>query len=231
MMTHDSPALNNRHLRYLLEILFSVNTGCLAVYAALQFGSPALKGQIYGLNSDIVAALHEHHTDVLTVGHAFLIVATALTICVWVMLRLLAGTGFARATLCYVAGLEALVALPLLKVWQNQNWRYGWAGKFDGMELLDVILITAATAFFFRTPRKIPAWSVILVLAVHYTLWLEVCGILSDIHYHDYRTVGFEIGEQVVLITSLITGVAWILYLRKSSPISSTAGDRISTPA
>ena len=108
------------------EAIISLNVGFVVMllifgtFGQVDYFAP-LERRLYDLDGSINTLFHIQNTDLATNHFVFFIFALAIALCVWIFLRLISGTHFVGTILGPVAGVFALVAIPLMTI---KSWHY-----------------------------------------------------------------------------------------------------------
>ena len=199
MMDKTNNFGQRRQLRYLHEILFSLNVAFLGMSFVLLFGPsrrPDLASPFFAMEAIINRSLHIQQTDFIRGYFAFYLPSLAVAACIWVLLRLLANTDFAHMLLKQLAGLVAILAAPGFFLFVN-NGRLG-------SEMAELVPVAAIAVMCFRNAKALPTWVVVVVFAAHNVFWFWQFG---------FRLSTFNYSGPLAPIACFFSATAWLLYL------------------
>lgn len=208
--------LNSNSVRYIHEAAISLNFGfavMLVIFGTFgQFGYFApLQNRLYRLDGSINTLVHIPNSDLATNHFVVLIFALAIASCLWIFLRLISSTHFLDTILGPIAGVFALVAIPLMTV---NFWPYSIAREIAyPMEILLVLY------FAFQYLRG--KWSLrvaILLVALHFVFWEEVIGpTFMALYRLPFKAYLFWVpsGAPIAWILACISALVWALYVRQ----------------
>jgi hypothetical protein len=165
----------------------------------------------------------KHPKDYFTLGYfAFLIPAVALAVFMWLLLRLFSRTRPAREFLRSVAGLAALIALPvfwLCNAYASQQ-RYGW-DPLTAIQFYEVLLVLVLWIAYVSVDWPAPGLAAAVVLLLHYGFWFWQFG-----PYAFFVVNAGPIGPAA----ALCAGSAWFLYLRQVRRLRPSAREEVGAP-
>lgn len=145
--------------------------------------------------------------DSYTSGYfAFLVLATALALCIWALLRVLRHARLTSEILRSVAEIVALAAAP---VWwfcatYSASRRDGW-NPFTAVQFYEVVLVLVCAILYLSGKWPIPEWGSILIVLVHYGFWFWQFG-----PYPFFMGYGGPVAPAMGLCSTL----AWVFYVR-----------------
>jgi hypothetical protein len=200
---------SNNRLRYIHEVLFSLNTGLMGTELAVTAGGWSWTSRLVRMEMHINYWLHIRQTDFVRGYFAFYIPSIAAALCIWALLRLTANSRLTNVVLNWIAGPLTLLALPVC--WQyiasttnlwgwygSQGWRYG-ASPFEAVVTL------VASLVYLRGKRPLPWWTAVPLLAVHFYFW----GMpIHDISFGPSSALGPVLGFCASLI--------WVVFVNQS---------------
>jgi hypothetical protein len=128
---------------------------------------------------------------------AYFIAAFAFAVCVWLSLRLFAGSVIVREFLRSVAGILALAVAPL-----GWLWFHRWGHPIMSSEIALIVLFGMLYSF---GVWAIPEWTIIVAVVLHFGFWLYEFG--SYFSFRDFYAV--------LPAVSVCAGLTWIFYVRR----------------
>jgi hypothetical protein len=161
-------------VRYAHEILLSLNLA-LALVSVVEIQARYLMTPFFSLEFSVHKLLHVHETDFISGYIALSFSSMALAFCIWLVLRLSAGSEVTKAFLRYWAGIVVLVAPSAfwLYSYQKYGWPFGWPYRWAPFELSLALL---CTQLYVARRWRFPAWFSVLLLVAHFAYWFWVAG-------------------------------------------------------
>ena len=194
------------YLQYVHEVAASINIALTGASVFLSFGLTYATNALFEIDRTISLRLGlvSNPNDVrvakdsFTPGYfAYFIAAFAFAVCVWLPLRLFAGSMIAREFLRSVAGILALAVAPL-----GWLWFHRWGHPILSSEI--ALVVALGMIYSFGT-WAMPEWAITVVVVFHFGFWLYEFG--SYFSFRDYYAVLPAVG--------LCAGLAWLFYLRR----------------
>ena len=223
---HANPNLNAT--RYVHEAIISLNVGFVVMllifgtFGQVDYFAP-LERRLYDLDGSINTLFHIQNTDLATNHFVFFIFALAIALCVWIFLRLISGTHFVGTILGPVAGVFALVAIPLMTI---KSWHYAIESAITYPAEIVLVLY-----FAFQYLRG--KWSLrvaIILVVLHFLFWEEEIGptfaALLRLRFKPYLFWVLS-GAPIAWIVACISVLVRALYVRQFR--ASIAEPRIQT--
>jgi hypothetical protein len=206
-MKLDGRPRKDNYLRYLHEVLFSLNVA-FASMTIMSATSPHVTRIFSRMESSTNLFLGIRQTDYIRGYFAILIPSLILALALWAALRLSRRTRLTREILRSVAGIVALFALPAFwfYAFQSYGWPFGWPYREAPFELS-----AALVCVWLFLKGKWPArwWLGVLFLVGHYTFfWIRIGGNYAMPNY----------AGPIAPILSFSSAVAWAFYIRRLPP-------------
>ena len=189
--------------------MFSLNIASAIIAGLFLNGPRSVVSALFRMEISIQAFLHLRQTD-LHLGYlAFFLPATALTLCIWISLRLYSHTRLTQELLRTVAGFASLAAPAVC--WLCEAYigrrRYGW-NPLQAIQTYELAVVLVFLTLYLAKKWPIPWWGSILIISLHFAFWFWQFGPYSLLlHY----------GGPLVLepIIGLSSTLAWVLYIRR----------------
>lgn len=195
--------MNKRHLRYLHEVFFAMNTSCVLL-AFLAEVAHSLMWRFSSMEVWIKRQLYIGQTDFIRGYIAWYVPATVGALCLWGLLRVARRTKLSSKLLFWVAGFVALLAAPAywLYVAQRLHWWgwYGWSAWPYGLSPFEAVLCTVCAVLFVRGRWPIPLWATAALIALHNLFWYR-------------QGVAFGPYWLVAPLLGFCSAVAWTYYV------------------
>jgi hypothetical protein len=207
MMKNERPSVTSG-VRYVHECMFSLNLASAIIASVFLDGPTSVVSALFRMEISVQRVLHIHQTDLHLGYWAFFLPATALALCIWLLLRLTSNTRLAREMLRSIAAFAAL-ALPAV-YWlcarYEERRRYGW-NPLQAIQTYELLAALVLLSLYLANKRPIPLWSSALIVVLHFSFWFWQFGPYSLL-------LGF--GGPVVLepVIGLSSALAWLLYTR-----------------
>jgi hypothetical protein len=181
MRLENNRGSSSRHLRYLHEILFSLNIA-FAVTSFVELVRHNLMSPFFQLEFSIQKALSIHQTDLLHGYFALSISSIVLALCLWALLRLSSRTNVTAEILRSFAGILVLLGPPAFWLYINEvhGWPYGFPYRGAPFEL---IVAVACSLLFLSGKWSISEWWGVLLAASHYAFWFWLSGSIFTANY------------------------------------------------
>jgi hypothetical protein len=210
---------------YIHEIMFSLNLASAVIAGLFLYGPASIVSELFRMEISIQTLLHVHQTDLHLGYWAFLLPATVLALCIWILLRLSSGIRFAQEIFRSFSGIAAVAAVPIywLCATYSSDHRYGW-NPFHVMGFYEVMLALIFVLLYLRSPLFIPWWGSVSIVILHYGLWFRYFGT-----YYVIRT-GNGGPINLIPIIGLISTLAWVLYIWRSQREQHQVGEGVSRP-
>ncbi len=173
-MTQVKGAPSFRIVRYAHEIVLSLNAA-FALVSVVELQARHLLTPFFSLEFSIHKLFHVHETDYIGGYIALATASIALAFCIWLVLRLSAGSRTTKAILKYWAGV-VVIAVPSafwLYSYQKYGWPFGWPYRWAPFELS---LALVCTQLYLAGSWRFPVWFSVLLVAAHYAYWFWIAG-------------------------------------------------------
>jgi hypothetical protein len=202
-VTKGSRKPNLKIARYVHEFLFSLYVA-FAIVSVVELERDAVLAPFFWLEYSINKSLNIPQTDYVRGYIAFASSATALALCIWLVLRLSAGAAITKGILRSFAGAVALAAPFAFWFYYHQKygWPFGWA---HGGAPFEVVLVLVCAQLYLGGRWRFPVWFIALPLAAHYAYWFWIAGGGS------YVTSNFT--GPAAPILGFCSAFAWSMYV------------------
>jgi hypothetical protein len=195
--------------RYIHEVAFAVNLAFVSIGLFFLYAPDSLKYCVGWLEPTVNGLLGIRQTDFVTGYWEFFIPGTALTICIWIALRLSRRTSFARQSLRYAGGIVALSGAPVLWLcmYYLAERRYGWT-PLRAVQFYELAAAVSCLIVYFLRRWPIRPWGSVALLFAHYAFWLwQFRGIFNTL----VRGWGGTVA--IIPFAALCAGLAWAFYM------------------
>lgn len=186
MTSREIAGGGNSRLRLLHIWLFCSNIGFTAVLMLYSYAPNSVTGRLNQLDNSISTSLNVRKTDFATHYFMFFFLALVFTLCLGLILYLIARSPVFERILRTVPGFFSIAVLPAMSLNPWSNIRY--LEKI--LSPLEIALVLYLTFRYLQGKWPRSTWTISVVMAVHFLYWSREFG-----PYDALRTLFFRFSE------------------------------------
>jgi len=230
---------SSRWLTLAYEFLFSLNLVWIAVWHE-RVRQTNLGGRSIAYQVDRLVDSIQHLAPYLRasdIGGSTILVqmvwSLAVTIIVFLILRLLSGFPMTQSSLRAIGGVAAIAAFPIAALFFGVAYPDCCSGAYRIGLALETIILLICGAFFYLGKRSISPTLMIMALALHFAIWtwmtssyVNIPAVVSNLrsseYYHAWTRIIPTLSLDLVFhcgfpVFGFLAGLTWVRCLRRSS--------------
>jgi hypothetical protein len=171
-MISRSPRIS-RTLRYCFELLFCLNLSASLLFLAAATSASDGFARIGRWKAALNEYLTLHHHSDLGAYLAILIWSIPVSVCIFMVVRLISSHRIGDAIIRWVAGVTTFAAMPLVwfVIFMTSPW-FPFPMNVDLWVMIELCFAGASIFFILLFVKKIRVSAIVLILCLHFAFWL-----------------------------------------------------------